>query len=127
MSSQIVPLYQKAPEEVIRHSLNNTTKTIDILELELQKKGYYFIKNQKIGRYNFDFYCSELRIAIEIDGYAHEFSEIHNQDAPKKLFISSLDITVLRFTDYQILIDMDEVFRILKGQIESSITHQYVV
>ncbi len=127
MSSQIIPLHQKVPEEVIRHSLNNTSKAITLLEHELYNKGYHFIKNQKIGSYNFNFYCPKLRIAIEIDGYAHEFSDIHNQDAPKKLSISSLAITVLRFTDYQVLIDLDEVFRILKSQITSSATHHYVV
>ncbi|MEW7290817.1 endonuclease domain-containing protein [Aquimarina sp. 2304DJ70-9] len=127
MSSQSIPLYQKVSEEVVRHSLNNTTRAIDILEQELNKKGYHFVLNQKIGHYNFNFYCPKLRVAIEIDGYAHEFLDIHNQDAPKKLFISSLGITVLRFTDYQIFVDMDEVFRILKNHIQSSRVNPYVV
>ncbi len=127
MSSPIIPLYQKVSEKIIRHSLNNTINAIDKLNDELNEKGYRFLKDQTIGLYNFNFYCPNLRIAIEIDGYAHEFLDIHNQDAPKKLHISSLGITVLRFTDYQVLVDMDEIFRTLKNQIQSSKTNSYVV
>ncbi len=122
MSTHIIPLHQKMPEKIIRHSLNNTIKVIDELELKLNEKGYHFLRNQTMGRYHFNFYCPQLKIAIEIDGYAHEFLEIYNQDAPKKLFISSMGITVLRFTDHQILVDIDEVLRTLKNQIKSSTT-----
>ncbi|WP_109299647.1 endonuclease domain-containing protein [Aquimarina sp. AU474] len=126
MSAHVIPLYQKVPEKVIRHSLNNTIKVIDDLEIKLNEKGYHFLRNQTIGRYHFNFYCPQLKIAIEIDGYAHEFLEIYNQDAPKKLCISSLGITVFRFTDHQILVDIDEVLRALKNQIKSAST-VYVV
>ncbi len=127
MSSQVIPLYQKVSEKVIRHTLNNTIHTINTFDEELRRKGYCFLRNQKIDRYQFNFYCPKLKIAIEIDGYAHEFTDIHNLDAPKKLHISSLGITVLRFTDYQVLVDPEEIFRTLKNQIQSSTTNTYVV
>ncbi len=127
MSTPIIPLHQKVSEKIIRHSLNNTIKTIEVLQSKLREKGYHFLKDQKINRYHFNFYSPELKIAIEIDGYAHEFQEIHNQDAIKKLYISSLGITVLRFTDYQILVDIDEIFRAIKNQIQVSTSGSYVV
>ncbi len=126
MTTQIIPLYQKVSEKIIRHSLNNTIKTIDILHSKLKEKGYHFLKNQTIDCYHFNFYCPKLKIAIEIDGFAHEFDEIYNLDAPKKLYIPSLEVTVLRFTDYQILVDLDEIFRAIKNQIQCSTT-KYVV
>jgi len=52
----------------------------------------------------------------------HKFGKItsiYNQDAPKKLHIRSLGITVLRFTDYQILVDIEELIRALKHQIKT--------
>ncbi|AXT61070.1 DUF559 domain-containing protein [Aquimarina sp. AD10] len=127
MSSSLIPLHQKVSEKIIKHSLNNTIKTVDTLGAKLREKGFCFLRNQTVGRYHFNFYCPELKIAIEIDGYAHEFHNIHNQDAPKKLYISSLGITVLRFTDYQVLVDMDEIFRTLKNQIQCSKKTSYVV
>ncbi|MDH7445282.1 endonuclease domain-containing protein [Aquimarina sp. 2201CG14-23] len=126
MPSQIV-LHQPESEKIIRYSLNNSIPVAEELFQKLTEKGYNFLRNHRINNYSFDFYCPSLKIAIEIDGYAHEFSDVHNQDAPKKLHIHSLGITVLRFTDHQILVDIEEVFRALKHQIKLSTKSIYVV
>ena len=127
MSSQIIPLYQKVSEKIIRHSLDSSITTINQLHQKLTEKGFHFLKNKAVKNYNFDFYCTTSKIAIEIDSYAHEFSDIYNLDAPKKLFISSLGITVLRFTDYQILTDIEEIIRTVKNQVKTATECIYVV
>ncbi len=127
MSSQSIPLYQKVSEKIIRHSLDNSISVVDQLQQKLTEKGFHFYRNQVFNNYSFDFYCPTLKIAIEIDSYAHEFSDIYNLDAPKKLYISSLDVTVLRFTDYQILTDIEEISRTIKNQIKTSKERIYVV
>ncbi|TSE07134.1 DUF559 domain-containing protein [Aquimarina algiphila] len=127
MSSQSIPLYQKVSEKIIRHSLDNSITAVDQLQQKLAEKGFRFLRNQNLNNYTFDFYCPILKIAIEIDSYAHEFSDIHNLDAPKKLYISSLGITVLRFTDYQILTDIEEISRTVKSLISTSNERIYVV
>jgi len=127
MATQIISQHQKVPEKVIRHSLNNTIKTINILDSKLKEKGYNFLKNQQFGHYSFNFYCPKLKIALEIDGYAHEFQDILNRDAPKKLFVSSLGVTVLRFTDYQVLVDIEEIFRAIKNESQITTVTSYVV
>ncbi len=127
MSSQSIPLYQKVSEKIIRHSLDNSITAVSQLSIKLHEKGFHFLKNQTISNYNFDFYCPSYKVAIEIDSYAHEFSDIYNLDAPKKLIISSLGITVLRYTDYQILTDMDEIIRTLKNHIKFHSKHTYIV
>ncbi|WP_108807880.1 endonuclease domain-containing protein [Aquimarina spinulae] len=127
MSSQTIPLYQKVSEKIIRHSLDSSITSIDQLHQKLIEKGFHFLRNKTVKNYNFDFYCGTSKIAIEIDSYAHEFSDIHNLDAPKKLFISSLGITVLRFTDYQILTDIEEIIRTVKNQIKTATECIYVV
>ena len=126
MRSQIV-LHQPESEKIIKYSLNNSIPATEELYEGLTKKGFYFLRNHKVDNYTFDFYCPVLKIAIEIDGYAHEFSEVYSQDAPKKLHIHSLGITVLRFTDYQILVDIEEIFRALKHEIKTSYQNSYVV
>ena len=127
MISQTIPVYQKAPEKIIRHSLDNSIDTICLLHQKLIEKGFPFLRNQIIKNYRFDFYCSKSKLAIEIDSYAHEFSDVYNLDAPKKLFINYLGITVLRFTDYQILTDIEEIIRAIQNQIDLSTNSSYVV
>lgn len=126
MVSQI-HLHQAKTEEVIRYSLNNAIPAIEKLHQELIAKGMEFLPNHQVGNYSFDFYCPSSKIAIEIDGYAHEFSEVYSKDAAKKLHIQSLDITVFRFTDYQILTDIEEIFRALKYHQRFSKQKAYVV
>lgn len=116
--SSFVSLHQPLSEKIIRHSLDNSIPVINQLHQKLSTKGYHFLRNKKIGNYNFDFYCPKLKIAIEIDAYTHEFSDVYNKDGAKKLHIQSLGILVLRFTDYQILVDTDEIFRALNNQIK---------
>ncbi|MFL1897181.1 endonuclease domain-containing protein [Aquimarina sp. 2-A2] len=110
----VVSTHIPVKEQVIKYSLNNTMGALDQLALAFTQKGFSFKRNYKIGNYTFDFYHPSLRLAIEIDGYAHEFSEIVNQDRPKKLLIPSLNLHVLRFTDHQILVDSEEIFRAIK-------------
>ncbi|MEW7277266.1 DUF559 domain-containing protein [Aquimarina sp. 2201CG1-2-11] len=119
MHTSTIPLFQKTSEHVIRHSLDNSINAIDQLHQTLIEKGFKFLRNKTISNYKFDFYCPESKTAIEIDSYAHEFSDIYNLDAPKKFSIASLGITVLKFTDYQILTDIEEIVRALKNQVNT--------
>ena len=120
-------LHRPESEKTIRYSLNNSIPVKEELHRRLTQKGYYFLQDHRINNYTFDFYCPTFKIAIEIDGYAHEFSDVYNLDAPKKLHIHSLGITVLRFTDHQILVDIEEIFRALKHLINQQNTSSYVV
>ncbi|TPN85965.1 DUF559 domain-containing protein [Aquimarina algicola] len=126
MTSPTIPIHQRVSEKVIRYSLDNAQFAKDTLYQELIKKEFYFTRNESIMNYNFDFYAPKLKIAIQVDTYAHEFLDHHNIDATKKLFIASLGITVFRFTDYQILTDIEEIIRILKNQIKTT-TPNYVI
>ena len=42
-------------------------------------------------------------LGIEIDGYSHELIEVFEKDTKKTKKMNSLGITVLRFSDYQVL------------------------
>jgi very-short-patch-repair endonuclease len=51
-------------------------------KLRRQSLGYKFRRQYGIGKYIIDFYCQELRLAIEVDGITHEdkieYEEIRN-------------------------------------------------
>ncbi|WP_459210749.1 endonuclease domain-containing protein [Aquimarina rhabdastrellae] len=126
MAASII-LRQPVAEKVIRHSLNNSFMAIDKLAQQLTSRGYHFHRDQNIGNYTFDFYCPKYKLAIEVDTYAHEYDDIYNKDDFKFLKIHSLNITVLRVTDYQILIDTDEIFRHIKRYTDNYTDTSYLV
>ena len=61
-----------------------------------QIKGYKFTRQKPMGNYIVDFYCSRLRLAIEIDGIGHE-------DKFKEDKIRQKEIEKLRFRILKVL------------------------
>ena len=61
--------------------------------------GYDFHRQKPLLNYIADFYCPELNLVIEIDGYSHEFEETQIRDKRKEIELKKWGITVLRFRD----------------------------
>ena len=53
-------------------------------------------------------------LVIEIDGYSHEFLEVYENDREKDKRFEELGLSVLRFSDDQVLNDMENVLRELE-------------
>ncbi len=85
--------------------------------------GYDFHRQKPIDNYIVDFFCFELMLAIEVDGYSHQLEEIYFKDVKKENKLKELGISVLRFTDDQVLKDMDNVLRVIEIYIEEYEKH----
>ena len=86
-------------------------------ELRTRSFGYKFRRQYSIGRYILDFYCSPLKLAIEIDGAQHWEPEQNQYDRTRTIYLESLGLTVARYP-------ANEVLKNLKGVVEN-IRHQY--
>ena len=114
---KIIP-YNPILKDFARHLRNNSTKTEILLWLKLKGKqmyGYDFHRQKPIDIYILDFFCHELMLRIEIDGYSHELIEIFNKDIKKEKRMIELGVSVLRFTDNQVLKDMENVIRTIES------------
>ena len=104
--------YNPNLKKFARELRNNSTETEIYLWLKLKGKqmyGYDFHRQKPIDNYIVDFFCNKLMLAIEVDGYSHEFLEVYNKDIIKEKRLNELGIHVLRFSDYQVLKDMENV------------------
>ena len=113
MKRKIIP-YNPKLKKYARELRNNSTKAEIILWLKLKGKqmyGYDFHRQKPLDQYIVDFFCNELMLAIEVDGYSHELIEVHNNDIKKEMKLNKLGVTVLRFSDNQVLKDMTNVLR----------------
>lgn len=120
MKSKIIP-YNTKLKELARELRNNSTYCEIILWKKLkgkQIKGYDFHRQKPLLNYIVDFYCRELDLVIEVDGYSHQIDEIKSKDRAKEIELSEYGITVLRFNDKEILNEMDNVIRKIEGYIE---------
>ncbi len=104
--------YNPKLKELARELRRNATKS----ELRLWQKlkrdqmhGYDFHRQKPIDEYIVDFFCNKLRLAIEVDGYSHLLEEVWRKDIVKTNRLNELGIAMLRFSDAQVLNDMDNV------------------
>ncbi len=56
-----------------------------------------------------DFYCHKYRLAIEIDGEIHNNKEKQEYDLNRTAELKRFGISVIRFTNYQIVYEIDQV------------------
>lgn len=85
---------------------NNPTKSEAELWRHLkgdQLLGVDFHRQKPIGKYIADFYSHDVLLIIEVDGASHNYIETMLKDAKKTEYIESIGITVLRFTDEEVL------------------------
>ncbi|MFL9831968.1 endonuclease domain-containing protein [Flavobacterium sp. ST-87] len=125
MKRKIIP-YNSKLKELARDLRNNSTKAEIILWLKVKGKqmyGYDFHRQKPIDNYILDFFCQELMLGIEVDGYSHEFLEIQQKDSIKEKRMNELGILVLRFSDYEVLKDMENVIRAIEFYIQEFEKH----
>jgi len=119
MKRTIIPYNQKL-KEFARQLRNNSTKTEILIWQKLKRKqlyGYDFHRQKPIDNYILDFFCYELMLGIEIDGYSHELIEVFEKDTKKTKKMKQFGITVLRFSDAQVLKEMENVLRAIEQYI----------
>ena len=58
--------------------------------------GYKFRRQIPIGRYILDFYCAELKLAVELDGAHHNTIDMSEYDSVRTLFLRRRGIAMVR-------------------------------
>lgn len=87
----------------------------EVLRLR-QFANYKFLRQKPLGRYIVDFYCSELRLVIEIDGDSH--AETIEYDGERTKFLQSLGVSVVRYTNADVMQNIQGVYDDLCKRIE---------
>jgi very-short-patch-repair endonuclease len=82
--------------------------------------GLRFKRQVPVLAYTVDFLCFEKKLIIEIDGKQHDwFTEY---DARRTEEIESQGFTVLRFSNEQVLTDLDQVMKTIAAATASALT-----
>lgn len=95
------------PEKVLWGALRN------------QQLGVRFRRQYGVGKYVLDFYAPSIRLGIEADGDSHFQEDAEEYDEERTKFLASQNITVLRFTNLEIVNALDGVVEKIEKEIES--------
>ena len=117
------PQYYSLLKDFAKNHRANPTQAESILWDCLKSKkleNYKFRRQHIIGKYITDFVCLKKRLVIEIDGLIHQLPEIMEKDEFRQSWLESIGFTVLRFTNDEVLADIDAVL----NQVQKTLHNQ---
>jgi len=106
----VIP-YNQNLKEISKGLRDNLTQAEQCLwtRLRLKHLGCAFYRQKPIGDYIVDFYCPKARLVVEVDGGQHLTAETARNDAVRDEYMRSLGLTVLRFSNSEVLVNTDSV------------------
>lgn len=114
-------LHNKPGYKPVRKFLrNNSTQAEIIIWRFLKKKqtgGFKFRRQHSIGSFIVDFYCPEKKLAVELDGDVHEVKKQAAYDRARQRKIESLGINVLRFTNEEVIQNVEGVLKAIVAEV----------
>jgi very-short-patch-repair endonuclease len=69
--------------------------------------GFKFRRQHSLGNYIVDFYCAQVKLAIELDGGYHFTPEQQRYDLRRTQYLESLGVRVIRFLNPEVFNDLD--------------------
>jgi very-short-patch-repair endonuclease len=91
----------------LRKNLTEAEKTLWKKLRGKRLEGLKFFRQYGIGAYIADFYCPQRKLVIEVDGGQHFSEEGKDYDAQREHYMNSLGIYTLRFSNLDILKNLD--------------------
>ena len=71
--------------------------------------GAQFYRQKPIGNYIADFYAPAAQLVVEVDGSQHFEPRQAEHDRRRTAYLTRLGLRVLRYTDRQVLLELDSV------------------
>jgi very-short-patch-repair endonuclease len=113
------------PHSAVSHRQRNTAKTLRRTMTRAETllwryikaphlDGLLFRRQVPMGAYVVDFVCHAVRIVVELDGESHDFEERLARDAVRDAWLTSRGYLVLRFTNQQVLSQLEGVLTVIR-------------
>jgi very-short-patch-repair endonuclease len=103
-----------------RENRKQPTKTEQILWSHLRDRklhGFKFRRQHPIGDFIADFYCHECKMIVEVDGEYHNDIEQKQYDGGRTYELNELKVKVIRFSNREVLQDIDLVLKEIGSQL----------
>ena len=95
-------------------------------QIRNRKIGYKFRRQFGVGKYIVDFYCPELKLAIELDGQYHASYAMQTLDQEKDIQIQKFGITVLRFENKVVFEQPEEIINQIRKISKKNIRNSFI-
>ena len=106
--------YNKSSEKEKRRKLRqNQTNAEELVWRYLRNKqilDYKFNRQYSIDHFVIDFYCPELKLAVELDGESHNNPEQREYDIKRQKYLEEFNIKFVRIKDEELLGNPNKAF-----------------
>lgn len=109
---------QKEKRRKLRNSMSNAEKILWERLRRRQINNKRFLRQYSVGKYVIDFYCPEIKLAIEADGDTHNSDEEIEYDKYRQIEVENLGIKFLRFKNDEIFENIVNVIKKIEITIE---------
>ena len=89
----------------------------------IEIKGIRFKRQHPVLYFIADFYCHKAKLIIEVDGGYHNIPEQFNYDQNRDCELESLGLKVIRFTNEQVLFDIEKTLNEIENVILKRLTN----
>ena len=80
--------------------------------------GHKFLYQYIIGQFIVDFLCPDSKLVIEVDGGYHSEIEQEYDDEQRSLWLEKMGYKVIRFSNEQVISDIDNVLKEIKKYLQ---------
>ena len=116
--------YNRDEQKALRRHLRNDMPPAEVLLWSKlrgkQLLGRKFRRQFSVGPYRLDFYCPELKLAVELDGDSHFTNAAIQRDLERQKWVESFGIRFVRFTNADDYENLDGVLEVLATAIEET-------
>ncbi|MGN6156239.1 MAG: endonuclease domain-containing protein [Sphingomicrobium sp.] len=92
-------------------------------QLRAKKLGFKVLRQHPIGSYVADFYVSDARLVIEIDGETHNCADAPAKDANRDRYLEDRGCGVMRVPAVEVLSDLGAVVQGIVERVRSPLHH----
>ena len=101
----------------LRRSQTDAEKKLWDLLRNRQFLDVKFRRQFSVSQYIIDFYCPQWRLGIEADGGQHYDEDGKQKDKRRAEELADFGIKILRFSDYEILNNLEGVVEVIQKEI----------
>lgn len=110
---------EKEKRRILRQEQTHCEKLMWMQLRNRQLYGYKFRRQYSVDACVIDFYCPQVKLAIELDGSIHENQQQKDYDIERQYYLENFRIHFIRIKNEEVINDIQSVLTRIKNVIET--------
>ena len=119
MTQNFNKVSEKEKRRKLRRDQTFCEKVVWIYLRDRKTLGYKFRRQYSVDHYVIDFYCPELKLAVELDGSIHDEPDQKVYDAYRQKYLEKYGITFCRITNDELMGNANMAFNKIEAAIKN--------